>query len=151
MITAGAGAGWLDSIPIGWYGHLPVATKRRTTARTVGEYLAQVPQPARGTLEKLRRTIRAAAPGAEEVIAYQVPTFRLGRSLVAFAAFDDHCSFFVMSPAVMEAFAGDLGDYATAKGTIRFPVDKPLPAALVKRLVKARIAETETAGKAKPR
>lgn len=64
-----------------------------TTARTVDEYLAKVPQPARATLEKLRQVIRAAAPNAEEVISYRIPTFRLRRALVGFAAFDDHCSF----------------------------------------------------------
>jgi uncharacterized protein YdhG (YjbR/CyaY superfamily) len=117
----------------------------------VDEYLAKVPQPARATLEKLRKVIKAAVPEAEEVISYQVPTFRHHRSIVAFAAFEDHCSFFVMSPAVMKAFQEDLEDYATSKGTVRFPIDKPLPAALVRRLVKARIAENDAAAKGRKR
>jgi uncharacterized protein YdhG (YjbR/CyaY superfamily) len=124
---------------------------KRTAARTVDEYLAKVPQPARATLEQLRKVIKAAVPEAEEVISYQVPTFRHRRPVVAFAAFEDHCSLFVMSPAVMEAFAEDLESYGTSRGTIRFPVDRPLPAALVKRLVKARIAENQAAAKGKQR
>ncbi len=120
---------------------------KRTAARTVDEYLAKVPQPARATLEQLRKVIRAAVPEAEEVISYQVPTFRHRRSVVAFAAFEDHCSLFVMSPDVMEAFKEDLEDYGTSRGTIRFPVDEPLPAALVRRLVKARMAENQAAAK----
>lgn len=119
------------------------ATPRRTSARTVDEYLATVPAKARATLQKLRRTIQAAAPKATEVISYQIPTFRHHGSLVAFAAFRDHCSLFVMSPPVMEALRDELRPYDTAKATIHFPAGKPLPAALVRKLVKARIGENE--------
>ena len=112
--------------------------------KTVDEYLAGVPEPARGTLNKVRAMIRSAAPReATEAISYRVPTFKHKGSLVAFAAFPNHCSFFPMSNSVMEAFQSELRGYHTSKGTIHFPVDKPLPAALVKKLVKARIAENE--------
>ena len=117
--------------------------KRRTSATNVDEYLAALPVRARAALEKLRRTIRAAAPKATEVISYQVPIFKLHGGLVGFAAFEDHCSFFVMSPAVMKAHKDDLKPYSTATGTVHFTADKPLPAALVKKLVKARIKENE--------
>ena len=107
-------------------------------------YLAGVPEPARGTLNKIRAAIRAAAPAeATEAIGYGMPTFRYKGALVAFAAFSKHCSFFPMSGSVLEAFQEELKGYETSKGTIRFPVDKPLPAALVKKLVKARIAQNE--------
>ncbi len=109
----------------------------------VDAYLAKVPAPSRAALERLRKTIRAAAPEATEVISYQMPTFRHHGGLVAFAAFEDHCSLFVMSPAVMAAHQDDLKGYGTSKGTIRFTPDAPLPAALVKKLVEARIAENE--------
>jgi uncharacterized protein YdhG (YjbR/CyaY superfamily) len=109
----------------------------------IDDYLAAVPDEARATLEKLRKTIRAAAPKATETISYRIPTFKYHGPLVAFAAFPNHCSFFPMSPSVMEAHKDELKPYETSKGTIRFPAHKPLPAALVKKLVKARIAENE--------
>ena len=112
--------------------------------KTTDEYLARVPQPARGTLDKIRAAIRAAAPAeATEAIGYGMPTFRYKGALVGFAAFSNHCSFFPMSGSVIEAFESELKSYETSKGTIRFPVDKPLPAALVKKLVKARVAQNE--------
>ena len=111
-------------------------------AKTVDEYLAGVPQEARAVLEKLRRTIKAAAPMAAEGISYQMPMYKHHGMVVGFAAFKDHCSIFP-GPAVMDAHKEELKGYSTSKGTIRFSVDKPLPAALVKKLVKARIAENE--------
>jgi uncharacterized protein YdhG (YjbR/CyaY superfamily) len=93
----------------------------------------------RAALERLRKAIRAAAPAAEECISYALPAFRLdGRLLVAFGAWANHCAFY--PGTVMQAFKDELGDYATSKGTIRFPSDNPLPAALVRKIVKARIA-----------
>ena len=108
----------------------------------VDEYLAGVPKEARVTLEKLRKTIKAAAPMASEVISYQMPMYKHHGMVVGFAAFKDHCSIFPGS-AVMDAYKEELKGYDTSKGTIRFPANKPLPAALVKKLVKARIAENE--------
>ena len=110
--------------------------------KAVDAFLAKVPEPARTALEKLRAQIATAAPDAEELINYGVPMFRLGgRNLVSLVAAKTHCSFFIQSPAVIETFAGELGGFDTSKGTIRFTPDKPVPAALVKKLVKARIAE----------
>jgi len=107
-------------------------------------YLARVPEPARSTLMRIRAAIRSAVPPeTTEAISYGMPTFRYHGALVGFAAFSKHCSFIPMSVAVMEAFADDVKGFPTSKGTIRFPIDKPLPAALVKKLVKARIAENE--------
>ena len=108
----------------------------------IDEYLAKVPPEARATLEKLRKTIRAAAPQAVEVISYGMPMFKYHGMLAGFAAFKDHCSFFP-GAAVIEAHREELKRYKTSKGTIRFPISKPLPAALVKKLVKARIKQNE--------
>jgi len=112
-------------------------------ATGVEEYLSSVPPDARAALKRLRKVIRGAAPKATEVIRYRMPTFKQDGLLVAYAAFKDHCSFFVMSRVVMEAHKRELKGYDTSKGTVRFSVDRPLPAALVKRLVKARIRENQ--------
>ncbi len=105
-------------------------------------YLAAVPEPARSTLNKIRATIRSVVPAeATEGISYGIPTFKYNGSLVWYAAFSKHCSFFPGSMAVIKAFKNELKDFPTSKGTIHFPVDKPLPAALVKEIVKARLAE----------
>ncbi len=120
------------------------AAKGSIHPKTVDEYLATVPEPARGTLNKVRAVIRSAVPPqATETISYRIPAIRYKGLLVGFAAFSKHCSFFPMSSAVMETFKNELARFETSKGTIRFPVDKPLPAALVKKLVKARIAQNE--------
>lgn len=120
------------------------AAKGNAAPKSVDEYLAGVPEPARGTLNKIRAVIRSVVPPeATEAISYGMPAFKYKGSLVAFAAFSNHCSLFPMSSSVIEAFKKELEDFHTSKGTIRFPVDKPLSAALVKKLVKARIAENE--------
>ena len=125
-------------------GYRGSAAKGNVAPKSVDEYLASVPEPARSTLIRIRAMIRSAVPPeATEAISYGMPTFKYKGSLLGFAAFSDHCSLFPMSPPVIELFKKDLKDFATSKGTIRFPLDKPLPAALVKRLVKARIAENE--------
>lgn len=120
---------------------------RTKTAATVDDYLAEVSPEARATLEKLRQTIKAVVPGAVEVISYQVPTFKLdGRMLVSYAAFKNHCSFFP-GAAPIKAHEDELKSYQTSKGTIRFATGKPLPAALVKKLVKTRIKANEARAK----
>ena len=115
-----------------------------TTASDVDQYLANVPEPARTTLQKVRATIRSVVPPeATEAISYGMPAVKYQGTLVSYAAFADHCSFFPMSYAVIEAFKDELKGLLSSKGTIRFPLDKPLSATLVKRIVKARIAENE--------
>jgi uncharacterized protein YdhG (YjbR/CyaY superfamily) len=116
--------------------------KKSATPQTVDEYLAALPEEARTTLEKLRKTIKAAAPKATEGISYQMPMYKQNGMLVGFAAFKNHCSIFPGSKP-METYKDELKAYKTSKGTIRFPIGKPLPAALVKKLVKARIEENE--------
>ena len=109
---------------------------------TIDEYLAGVNPRQQAALQKLRQTIRAVAPSAEECISYGIPAFRLNkRSLVFFGAWADHCSFYPGSSATLKKFRDDLKDFETSKGTIRFSPQEPLPAALVKKLVKARMAE----------
>lgn len=111
---------------------------------TIDEYLAALSDEQRAALEKLRKAIKAAAPIAEECISYSLPAFRLKRKmLVAFGARANHCAFYPMSSLTIAAHQEELKAYDTSKGTIRFPADKPLPAALVRKLVKARIAENE--------
>jgi uncharacterized protein YdhG (YjbR/CyaY superfamily) len=111
-------------------------------AKTINDYLARVNPKQRAALQKLRQTIRTVVPGAEECISYGIPAFRLnGRSVVFFGAWADHCSFYPGSSATLKKFRDDLKHFETSKGTIRFSPHKPLPSALVKKLVKARIAE----------
>jgi uncharacterized protein YdhG (YjbR/CyaY superfamily) len=110
---------------------------------TVDQYLAGVPGEQRAALERLRETIRAAAPEATETISYGMPAYKLHGSLVGFAAFKNHCSFFPMSATLIEAHKEELSGYRTSKGTIQFTADKPLPAPLVRKLVKQRAAENE--------
>jgi uncharacterized protein YdhG (YjbR/CyaY superfamily) len=115
-----------------------------SVAKTVDEYLAGVPEPARSTLNRVRAVIRSAVPPeATEYISYGMPTFRYKGALVSYGAFSKHCSLFPMSLAVMAAFQEQLKGFHTFKGTIHFPLDKPLPAALLKKVVKARVAEKE--------
>jgi uncharacterized protein YdhG (YjbR/CyaY superfamily) len=109
---------------------------------SVEDYLSQVPEEARAALEKLRKTIKAAAPDTTETISYKMPTFKdHGRFLVSYAAFKDHCSLFPASEAVMEALGEDLKPYFSGKGTIRFHPAKPLPTALVTKIVQTRLEE----------
>jgi uncharacterized protein YdhG (YjbR/CyaY superfamily) len=119
-----------------------------TKPKTIDEYLAAIPADKRAALEKLRKTIRAAAPKAEECISYQLAAFRLNGMLVAMGAAASHCAFYLMSSSTVEAHKDELKGYDTSKGTIRFQADKPLPVALVRKLVKARIVEN--AGREKP-
>jgi len=118
------------------------ADAKSVPAKNVDEYLAGVPKEARATLEKLRQTIKNAAPMASEGISYQMPMYKHHGMVIGFAAFKNHCSIFPGS-AVMDAHKDELSRYETSKGTIRFPASQPLPAALVKKLVKARLKENE--------
>jgi len=109
--------------------------------QSIDEYLALLSDEKRATLQKLRRAIKAAAPGVEECISYQIPAFRLrGRMLVAFGAAAKHCAFYPGAFPI-RSHKNELKGYDTSKGTIRFPVGRPLPATLVRKLVRARITE----------
>ena len=111
----------------------------------VDAYLAQVPEPARATLEKMRSIIRAAAPrAATEAISYRIPSFQYKGGLVWYAAFKKHCSFFPMDHSLAEEFAEELKGCKVLKGTIQFPVDRPLSQKLVTRIVKTRVAANKT-------
>jgi uncharacterized protein YdhG (YjbR/CyaY superfamily) len=119
------------------------AVKRNVAAKSVDDYLSGVPEPARGTLNRIRTAIRSALPPeATEAISYGIPTFKYKGPLLWFAAFSHHCSLFPGS-SVIKAFKNELKEFQISKGTIRFPVDKPLPASLVKKMVKARMADKE--------
>jgi len=120
------------------------AAKGSSAPKSVDEYLAGVPEPARSTLAKIRAAIRSAVPPeATEGISYGIPTFKYKGPLVWFAAFSNHCSLFPTA-SVIEAFKSELKGFTTSKGTIHFPTDKPLSAALVKKLVKVRVAQNES-------
>jgi uncharacterized protein YdhG (YjbR/CyaY superfamily) len=109
--------------------------------KTIDEYLENVDELQRAALEKLRKTIKAAAPKAEETITYQIPIFRLNGMLVGFASAKKHCAFYPCSGSTVDTLKDELKNYETSKGTIRFQPGKPLPAALVRKIVKIRIAE----------
>jgi uncharacterized protein YdhG (YjbR/CyaY superfamily) len=118
--------------------------KGKAVAKNVDEYLAGLPEPARSTLKRVRAVIRSVVPAeTTEVISFGIPTFKYKRALVAFAAFRDHCSFFPLGSSVLDAFKEDLGEFRVSKGTLHFPLDRPLPTALVKKIVRARIAQNE--------
>ena len=120
------------------------AAKGNGAPKNVDEYLAGVPEPARNTLKKMRAAIRSAVPPeAVETISYRIPAFKYKGVLVWFAAFSIHCSLFPTA-SVVEAFKNDLTGFSTSKGTIQFPTNKPLPTALVQKLVKARVAQIES-------
>lgn len=112
-----------------------------TKPKTIDEYLARLPDDQAEALQKLRRMIQAAVPAADEAINYQIPMFRLKGMLVGFGARKGHCAMYTMSNRTLKELAADVKGYDTSTGTIRFSPEKPLPAALVKKIVKARIAE----------
>jgi uncharacterized protein YdhG (YjbR/CyaY superfamily) len=117
------------------------AGKSRGTPRSVDEYIAAVPEPAHSALTKIREAIRSTVPAeATETISYAIPAFKHKKVLVWYAAFADHCSLFPTA-AVIEAFKNELKGYSMSKGTIHFPIDKPVPTALIKKLVKERVAQ----------
>jgi uncharacterized protein YdhG (YjbR/CyaY superfamily) len=115
--------------------------KGNAAPKNIDEYLAGVPEPARGTLKKMRATVQSALPPqATETISYGIPAFQLKKTLVYFAAFTNHCSFFPTA-AIIEKFKDELAGFTVSKGTVQFPVDKPMPATLVKKMVRARVAQ----------
>jgi uncharacterized protein YdhG (YjbR/CyaY superfamily) len=114
----------------------------------IDEYIKRSPKDIQKTLQNIRTTIRKAAPNAEEVISYQMPAFKLGRIVVYFAAFSDHISFFPTSSGVTK-FKKELVNYETSKGTIKFPLGKPIPYGLISKITKFRVKETIEKGKKK--
>ena len=112
-------------------------------AKNVDEYLKSLPVAVQTTLKKVRQTIKASAPKAEEVISYQIPMYKYNGPLVAFAAFPGHCSLFVINKNILEMFDKELQSYKTSGTTIHFTPDKPIPAGLIQKIVKTRIKENE--------
>ena len=119
------------------------SSSMRNAAPDVDAYLRKVPPAARAALTKLRRAIKAAAPGADEAISYAMPAYKLNGPLVYFAAFTSHCSFFPGSKSIVKRFGRELSPFHATGGTIRFSPDRPLPASLVQRIVRARVKENE--------
>ncbi len=118
-------------------------SRKSVSPDDVDGYLAALPIAQRRALEKLRKTIKAAAPKAQECISWRMPAYKYLGFLVFFAAFKNHCSFFVASTALMKKLGKELSPYETSAGTIHFTPEKPLPATLVKKIVKARIKENQ--------
>ena len=119
--------------------------KSKKMFKTVDEYIAKFPRHVQNTLEELRQAIRESAPEAEEVISYRMPAFKLNGLLVWFAAFKNHIGFYPKTSAI-EAFKEELSDYEVSKGTVRFPLDKPIPFILVKKIVTYRVEENLSRG-----
>ncbi|WXG42250.1 MAG: DUF1801 domain-containing protein [Candidatus Freyarchaeum deiterrae] len=114
--------------------------RKKKQVNTIDEYIAIFPKPIQDILQKLRQTIKESAPQAQEAISYRMPTFKLNGNLVHFAAFKNHIGFFPTSSGVA-AFKKELSEYEISKGTIRFPLDKPIPFDLVRKIVKYRVNE----------
>ena len=121
---------------------------QNTQAKTIDEYIASFPAEVRKKLEEMRATIRKAAPEAEETISYAIPTFKLKGNLVHFAAFKNHIGFYP-APKGIEAFRKELSAYEGGKGTVQFPLDKPLPLVLISKIVKFRVKDNLDKTKAK--
>jgi uncharacterized protein YdhG (YjbR/CyaY superfamily) len=108
--------------------------------KTIDEYIASFPRNVQSILEEIRQAIRDSAPEAQEAISYGMPTFKLNGNLVHFAAFKNHIGFFP-TPSAIEAFKEELSDYEVSKGTVRFPMNKPIPFDLVRKIVRYRVKE----------
>ena len=114
----------------------------KAAPKTVEEYLAAIPEPARSTLKHIRKVIQSVVPSeTTEVISYGMPMFKYNGMLVGYAAFKKHCSLFPTGSGVLDRFEKELKGLRTSKGTIQFPPDKPLPDSLVKKIVRARVKE----------
>lgn len=119
-------------------------SKRKAAPKSFADYLAGVPEHARGQLKQMRAAIRSVVPKeATETISYGIPAFQNDGVIVWFAAFSKHCSLFPTG-AIIEAFAKELKGFSTSKGTVHFPVERPLPIGLIKRMVKARVAKVKS-------
>lgn len=132
-----------------------LVTKKRPTkspiANPVAAYYTRLPEPSKSTLQKVRAAILSACPkGTIETISYGIPTFKHNRGIVAIAAFKNHCSLFPMSYFVIDKFRAQLSRFEVSKGTVRFPTDQPLPATLLKKIVKARLTQLAEKQKSKP-
>ena len=123
--------------------------QKTNPARNVDDYLEALPAKVRVTLEKLRKTIRSAAPMAEEVISYRIPSYKYNGPLVFFAAYESHCSLFVVNKSILKTFSAELKPYDISGTTIHFTPDHPLPEELVKNIVSTRIGQNEETFKAK--
>lgn len=125
---------------------------KQTPPKNIDEYIAGCPQDVQQVLEKIRMTIQKAAPQAEETISYQMPTFRLNGNLVHFAAFKNHIGFYP-TPSGIDEFKNELSAYKSAKGSVQFPLDQPIPYGLITKIVKFRVKENleRVAAKAKKR
>jgi len=118
--------------------------KKGKAPKTVNGYLANVPEPAQSTLRHVRKVIQSVVPKeTTEVISYGIPMFKFNGMLVGYAAFKNHCSLFPTGSGVIERFSKELTGYRTSRGTIQFPSDEPPPDALIKKIVKARVAENK--------
>jgi uncharacterized protein YdhG (YjbR/CyaY superfamily) len=119
------------------------SVKSAKIGTSVEDYFATVPRPALAALNKMRVAIRSVVPAeATEVISYKIPAFKHKKILVWYAAFSNHCSLFPTA-SVIDAFRDELKGFSTSKGTVHFPLDKPLPVALIKKMVKLRVAQSE--------
>lgn len=125
------------------------SSKKNAPAKDVDAYLASAPKEQRAALDSLRKAVKAAAPKAEELISYQIPTYKYHGPLVHFVARASYCSFIAVSKTVLEKFKGELAGFDTSGTTIHFTAEHPLPATLVKKIVKARVAENEAQAKLK--
>lgn len=115
---------------------------QKTNFSTIDDYIASFPGPVQQKLEKIRLTIREAAPEAEETISYQMPAFKLNGILVYFAAFKNHIGFYP-TPSGIVAFSEELAPYKPAKGSVKFPMDEPMPLDLIQRITQHRVMENQ--------